>query len=262
MTHSACVIRLRLSVILRAMGFLQVLRPEDRIALTNAGRPRSYRRGATIIMQGERTDTVFVLTSGWVKITHDTPSGREIVLSVLGPGDVLGDWEAIDPAIGPRLAGNVALEPVECRVLGADEFTDFLRERPGAALALLRITIHRLAAADRRRVEAGSLDVVHRLARFLLELAEQYGRGGQRGIDIDLPLTQDELASVIAASRESVVRALTTLRSGGLHRHGQDAGSPSGTPRASGGTPGSPPPDPARQRVSGPVVRDSSWSRR
>lgn len=111
MTHSAWIIRVGRDVTLRAMGFLQVLRPEDRIALTNAGRSRGYRRGATIIVQGDHSDTVFVLTRRWVKITHDTSSGREIVLSVLGPGDVLGDWEAIDPAIGPRLAGTVALEP-------------------------------------------------------------------------------------------------------------------------------------------------------
>ncbi len=110
-------------------------------------------------------------------------------------------------------------------------------------------------------MEAGSLDIVHRLARFLLELPEQYGRGGQGGIDIDFPLTQDELASVIAASRESVVRALTTLRSGGFiatARRRITVRDPERLRRYTEQSPARP----ARQRVSGPVLPDSSWSRR
>jgi CRP-like cAMP-binding protein len=100
--------------------------------------------------------------------------------------------------------------------LTADEFHDFLTSHPRAAYELLRAIIKRLRAADRRRTESGSADVGHRLARFLLELADERGQAGPGGIDIELPVTQAELASQIAASRESAVRALTRLRSQGL----------------------------------------------
>jgi CRP-like cAMP-binding protein len=195
---------------------LSMLEPDDRAALVALGRRRLFRRGARLIVQGDHSDDVFVLLEGRVKVTRDTLEGLEIVLSVLGPGDLLGEFEAIEHDGSPRSAGNVALEDVECRVLSAGEFLEFLDRRPRAAVMVARAILQRLRAADRRRTEVGSLDTAHRLARFLVELVEQHGRPTSAGTDIDIPLTQEELASLIAASRESVVRALTSLRSRGL----------------------------------------------
>jgi CRP/FNR family cyclic AMP-dependent transcriptional regulator len=197
-------------------GFLDMLDRDDRSALIRLGHPRRYRRGAFVVVQGDHSDSVFVLLEGWVKVTVGTASGREFVLAVLGRGDVLGEFEAIDRDGGPRSAGVVALAPVEGRALTAGEFHHFLESHPRASLVLLSAIIHRLRAADRRRIDSGSLDITHRLARFLVELTDQYGDAGTSGITIDLPLTQEELAGLIAASRESVVRALSALRSRGL----------------------------------------------
>ena len=197
-------------------GLLGLLAPEDRADLLAVGRHHRYRQGAHIVVQGDHRDTVFVLLDGRVKITLDTPEGREIVLAVDGPGDLLGEFEAIDVDGGPRTAGNIALEPVECLVFTGDEFRGFLDAHPRVAVVLLRWIIHRLQVADRRRAESGSLDVAHRLARFLVELGDQQGRTHEQGMDIEIPLTQEELASLIAASRDSVVRALTSLRNRGL----------------------------------------------
>jgi CRP-like cAMP-binding protein len=94
----------------------------------------------------------------------------------------------------------------------AAEFTDFLATHPGAALELLRSVTRRLRAADRRRAEFGSMDVVSRLAKLLLELADRYGDGSSIGIS----LTQEELAGWAGASREAVVKALRVLRERGL----------------------------------------------
>jgi CRP-like cAMP-binding protein len=74
-------------------------------------------------------------------------------------------------------------------------------------------TIHRLQTADRRRMDGTSLDTPHRLARFLVDLLDQQGPADRSGVDIDIPLAQHELASLIGVSRNSVVRALATLRS-------------------------------------------------
>jgi len=197
-------------------GFVALLDPDARAALLGLGRVRRYRRGATIVLQGARDDTVFVVLEGRVKITLDTPDGREVVLSVLGPGDLLGEWEAIDPELVTRAASEVALEPVECRVFTADDLCRFLVAHPAAALQLLRLTIRNFLTADRRRVDATALDASHRLAHFLVERAD-----AQRESELDIALTQEELASLLASSRESVVRALTVLRTRGLIETGR-----------------------------------------
>jgi CRP-like cAMP-binding protein len=195
----------------RLGGFVASLDPEARAALLNLGRVRRYRRGATLIMQGARDDMVGVVLEGRVKVVVDTADGREVVLEVRRPGDLLGEFEAIDPEMVGRDASNVVLEPVECRVFSADDFRRFLVAHPAAALELLRVTISRLRAADRRRIEATGLDASHRLARYLVERADAQGDP-----ELDIALTQVELASLIASSRESVVRALTALRARGF----------------------------------------------
>ena len=100
--------------------------------------------------------------------------------------------------------------------LSGDRFRSFLESHPQAGLVLLRAIIHRLRAADQRRTDSGSQGTVGRLAKLLVELAEEHGQPTSTGVDIDIPLTQQELASLIAASRESVVRALRSLRWRGL----------------------------------------------
>lgn len=189
------------------------LDPQDRAVLLEAGRPRRYRRGASIISQGDHCDTVHVLLSGRVRVTVDTADGREILLAVNGPGDLLGFFEAINPHGGPATAFNVALEALECRVLTGQEFRDLLDACPRIPLCLLRWAVRRLQAGGRRRVDAASLDTPQRLARLLLELADGAARAGGAQVEVDMPLTQEQLASMIAASRDAVVRALTSLRS-------------------------------------------------
>ncbi|HET7652230.1 MAG TPA: Crp/Fnr family transcriptional regulator [Acidimicrobiales bacterium] len=197
-------------------GFVALLDVDARAALLRLGRVRRYRRGATVIVQGARDDTAGVILDGRVKVTLDTPDGREIVLAVLGPGDLIGEFEALEPEIVSRSASNVALEPLACRVFAADDLRRFLVAQPTATLALLRWIIRKVHVADRRRVGATSLDASHRLAHFLVEHAD-----AQRRPDLDIALTQEELASLIASSRESVVRALTALRTRGLIETGR-----------------------------------------
>ena len=135
---------------------------------------------------------------------------------VLGPGELLGEFESIDEDGGPRTADNVALEDVECRVIRGVEFRAFLESHPRAAMVLLGAYVRRIRHSDRRRADVVAFDTNHRVARLLLERVSKRDVGDENGIDVDLPLTQEELAGLAAASRESVVRALTSLRSRGL----------------------------------------------
>ena len=145
----------------------------------------------------------------------DTPDGREIVLSVLGAGDLLGEFEVIEGR-PQRTAGNVAVLPVECRVIPGDEFMGALETHPQLVLALLRVVIARLGAADRRREASASWGVSRSLAGFLVELMDRYGTSDGSLIDISIHLTQEELASLMSISRDSAVRGLSALRTRGL----------------------------------------------
>jgi CRP/FNR family transcriptional regulator, cyclic AMP receptor protein len=202
--------------------FLGELAPADRAALAEAGTARHYRKGEPLFIAGDAGGFVVLITAGRVKVTAPAPTGAETVLSLRGPGDIVGELSALADGPDERVATVVALEPVVCRVVRAGDFRTILADHPAIALGLLRMVAARLNAADRRIVEFGAYDTVRRLARLLADLAEAAGSGAQRvgpGEHVRVlrtGLTQDDLAGMVGASRESVARGLATLRSLGL----------------------------------------------
>jgi CRP/FNR family cyclic AMP-dependent transcriptional regulator len=196
-------------------SYLGRLEPADREFLLRLGRPRRFGKGARIIVQGDHSDSVFVTLSGLTKVTLDTPDGREVVLAVLGAGDLLGEFEVIE-GNSQRAAGNVAMQPVECREIPGEEFMDALATRPQMLLVLVRVVLSRLGAADRRREASASMGAARSLASFLVELVERYGTPDGSAIDLNVQLTQEELASLISTSRDTAVRGLSMLRTRGL----------------------------------------------
>ncbi|HVF75591.1 MAG TPA: Crp/Fnr family transcriptional regulator [Acidimicrobiales bacterium] len=178
--------------------------------LAALGRPRHYRKGAVLFAEGDRADRVIVVVAGQVKVTRATDAGREVVLAVRGPGEVLGELSAVDG--GACSATAVALEPVDARIIPASAFRAYLAEQPGAAYRLLEVVVGRLREADRVRVEFGGLDTVARVASRLSELAREYGAPVAGGTEIALALSQDELAGWVGSSREAVAKALRQLR--------------------------------------------------
>ena len=191
-------------------GFLAALEPAQRDELSSRGVTRRYRRGAALFHERQGSDTVVVLLSGLVKLSSTTDDGREIVLGIRTPGDLLGEQSALDG--GLRSASATALDPVEALVVPTPDFTSFLERHPRVALSILRTLSARLRDADRKRVEFAAHDTVGRVAARLLELSERFGdRSGER-VRIDLAITQEELAGWAGASRVGVSKALQTLR--------------------------------------------------
>jgi CRP/FNR family transcriptional regulator, cyclic AMP receptor protein len=190
--------------------FLNALAPEEVDWLRGRSTVRRFPSGTALFHERQVSDRVMVLTEGRVKIASVTEDGREAVLAFCGPGDVLGELSAIDGQ--PRSASVIAVDPVESLVIGVSDFRAFLERTPRATLWILTRVIARLRAADRKRVEFGTSDTIGRVAARLVELAERYGRQGERGVRIDLPITQEELASWVGSSREAVNKALHTLR--------------------------------------------------
>jgi CRP/FNR family cyclic AMP-dependent transcriptional regulator len=186
-------------------------RPERLLAaLRERGVVRRYRRGEALFSEGDIGDRVFVVDRGWVVIRSLAPDGREVVLGLRGPGDVLGELSPLDGK--PRSATAVAAAEVEVVVSPADVLRRTLEQDHQATRELLVVIADRLREADRRRLEYATMDTLGRVASRLLELAERFGERTPEGIRIDLPLAQDELASWCGASREATVKALRTLR--------------------------------------------------
>ena len=191
------------------------LPPQTLDALRAAGTRRRFRPGQVLFHEGDPSDHVALITAGQVKISAAQEAGGETVLAVRGPDDLVGELSAIDHQ--PRSATATAVTAVEAVVVTAKAFRTVLTERPGAALSLLATVVARLRAADRQRVEFGSQATLSRLARRLVELAEVHGHRQPDGaVLIELPVTQDELAGWVGASRESVARALRALRAAGV----------------------------------------------
>ncbi len=196
--------------------FLALLSDGDRDALLKRGGYRRFARGEIMMRQGEPGDRVLVLIDGHVKASYVDADGREMVLSFRGPGDVLG--ELTFSHLEPRSSNVTAIEAVEAQSLAASEFRSYLEERPSAALTLIDVISRRFRDANRARAQFGDLDTVGRVAARLIELCERYGESTASGIEIALPVTQEDLGSWTASSRASVAGALRTMRERGWIR--------------------------------------------
>jgi CRP/FNR family cyclic AMP-dependent transcriptional regulator len=193
-----------------AGGFLASLSAADADALQRRGTVRRFARGQALLHQGQIPDRVLLLRSGRVKVYSTTASGKDVVLAVRGPGELVGELSALDEE--PRSASIVAVDPVEALVLSPADFRGFLVEHPAAALALLGMLSRRLRDADAKRIEYVAFNTMGRVALRIVEMTERFGEAKGDGIDLELPLSQEDLAGWTGSSLESVGRALQTMR--------------------------------------------------
>jgi CRP/FNR family transcriptional regulator, cyclic AMP receptor protein len=183
-------------------------------ALCARGVLRHYERGDVLFSEGDVAERLFVLRHGWVLIRSCAADGRDVVLGLRGPGEVLGELSALDGK--PRSATAVAAAEAEVVVTPAHVLRSTLEVDPAATRELLVLIADRLREADRRRLEYTTQNTLARVASRLLELTERFGEPVPEGIRSELPLVQEDLARWCGASREATVKALRTLRSLGI----------------------------------------------
>jgi CRP/FNR family transcriptional regulator/CRP/FNR family cyclic AMP-dependent transcriptional regulator len=185
--------------------------PPDRLReLAQMCRRRVYQRGETIFHKGDPGTGLYVLTEGQVKIVLPSEAGEEALLAVLEPGDFFGELALFDGQ--PRSATVVAVTRAETLLLPRDDFLGFVTRNAEVAVALFAVLSRRLRATDELIEDAVFLDVPGRLAKRLLDLAARHGRQTERGLEIDLKLTQQDLAAMVGATRESVNKHLGWMR--------------------------------------------------
>ena len=190
--------------------FLRQLGQDDADELLRRVRRRKFTKSQPILRAGAAGDDVVVVLSGRVRLVAVGAEQREVVLAIRGEGELLGEMAALGAQ--RRTASAIALDDVDAGILHGEEFRAFLRDRPDAALVLIRMLVRRLSEASRDLASLATQDSVGRVAKRLLDLAADHGVPSSRGTRIELALTQDELARWTGATRETVSRALRLMR--------------------------------------------------
>jgi CRP/FNR family transcriptional regulator, cyclic AMP receptor protein len=187
------------------------IEPEAAQALLASMRPIRLSRGRAIFQEGDPGDRLYVIGAGKVKLGRRSNDGRENLLAVLGPGEMFGELSLFDP--GPRTATASAVAEADLYELGHDELIAWLERYPPVAKHLLEALARRLRRTNEALADLVFSDVPGRVAKALLDLARRFGERTDDGVKVAHDLTQEELAQLVGASRETVNKALADFTS-------------------------------------------------
>jgi CRP/FNR family cyclic AMP-dependent transcriptional regulator len=170
-------------------------------------------RAERLFEEGASGNQLYVILDGKIKLTRAAADGRENLLSVLGPGEMFGELSLFDPR--PRTASAVAVTDSRLGALAHDDLRSWLTGRPDVALHLLQALAQRLRRANDVMADLVFTDVPGRVAKALLDLAGRFGESQPDGLHVNHDLTQEELAQLVGASRETVNKALADFAARG-----------------------------------------------
>ena len=176
----------------------------------------TLRRGETLFDEGDLGDRLYIVTEGKVKLGHTSSDGRESLLAVLGPGEIIGELTLFDP--GPRSTTATAVSPASLLYLEHEDLMHVLDTNPTLAKHMLRALAQRLRRTNESLSDLVFSDVPGRVAKALLDLADRFGTATDKGVHVPHDLTQEELAQLVGASRETVNKSLADFVSRGWIR--------------------------------------------
>lgn len=188
-----------------------VLHPGDLRILATKFHSVRYGKGEVIFREGEPAELLFLIGDGKVKLTNVSPRGAEMLIALLGRGEIFGELAVIER--GPRVMDARAMADTRLYALPADVFWTMLENRPALARRLLELMARRLRRADRKTQDLVFFDAPTRLARRLLELAEEHGEpmGDGDVIRLTVRVTQEEIAQMIGVTRSSANRLIASF---------------------------------------------------
>jgi len=197
------------TAVLKAVPLFAGCSDEQLRLLTPVVGRKSVGRSAMVLAAGDLTDSLYIVLSGRLKVMMSDAEGKEVILSILGPGEFFGEMGLIDDA--PRSASVVAIEPCELLFIAKRDFKNSLADNFEMTMAVMRGLVRRLRDADRKIGSLALLDVYGRVARLLLDMSETVN--GQKMVTKRLP--KQDIAKMIGASREMVSRVMKDLQLGG-----------------------------------------------
>jgi len=163
-------------------------------------------KGGVLFREGEPGDELYLILEGKVKLGHASADGRESLMAVLGPGEMFGELSLFDP--GLRASSATALTEARVVRLGNSQLMPWLADRPEVSAALLQALARRLRRTSETMADLVFSDVPGRVAKALMELGEKFGTLTPAGLQVTHDMTQEELAQLVGASRETVNKAL------------------------------------------------------
>jgi len=172
---------------------------------------RTFALGITLFHQDMPGTMMYMIESGSVRVISIGRTGQELTLNVLGPGELFGELSILDGQ--QRSATAITLAPTVAWLLSQADLNEFMSKFPPVNQAMIQILVDRVRTTARRLEAMTFQDVLGRLAFELLSLAERSGRPCEQGVEITIPLTQVDLATMVGATRESVNKSVSVLRS-------------------------------------------------
>ena len=185
-------------------------------SLADRAQRRRYRSGEAVFHKDDPGAMLYILVGGLVKITLPSEEGHEAVLALVGAGEMFGELALLDGQ--PRSASAVAMETSEALTIRREDFLEFLKDHADASISIIAMLSRRLRNTNDLIADTLFLDTPTRIAKKLLDLAADFGKPNEDGITIDLRLRQQDMASMVGASRESVNRCLILLEQRGIIR--------------------------------------------
>ena len=170
-------------------------------------------RGERLFDEGDDGDQLYVVLDGKIKLTRASADGRENLTSVLGPGEMFGELSLFDPR--PRTSAASAVTDATVAALAHDALRPWLLERPDVSMHMLQALAKRVRREFDVTADLVFTDVPGRVAKNLLDLADRFGEQGGDGLHVHHDLTQEELAQLVGASRETVNKALADFAARG-----------------------------------------------
>jgi CRP/FNR family transcriptional regulator len=197
-------------------GFTRHLVAKDRELLLSLGTVHRYRKGELLFRAGAPGKDVYLLESGRVKLSQVAPAGREIILWFCFPGELFG--LAAVPGTGPRMVFGQAVTDVRVRQIPRAQFLTFLLGNPRVSLELINLVLARLYLLSDAFLNVTAESAEFRIHNLLRRLCLQYGKAVGREVFLDVPLTQQDIADMIGASRQTVSGLLARMKERGLIR--------------------------------------------
>lgn len=199
--------------VLRRAPLFEALDDDSAAALQAGVTVVELSRAERLFEEGASGNQLYVILDGKIKLTRAAADGRENLLSVLGPSEMFGELSLFDPR--PRTASATAVTDSRLAALAHDDLRSWLTGRPDVALHLLRALAQRLRRANDVMADLVFTDVPGRVAKALLDLSDRFGIPQEDGLQVNHDLTQEELAQLVGASRETVNKALADFAARG-----------------------------------------------
>ncbi len=176
---------------------------------------KNYKKGETISLEGDVSETLFILNEGQVKLSKITKDGKEQILHILTSGDFFGELNLFGNNRTCNFSSFAVLDTKIC-TLTKNRMDTILRENPDISLKILATVSDRLAETENLAQNLATKDVEARIAYILLEFSEKYGTEKDGDIHVRIPISREEMANYAGVTRETMSRKLKKLEAAGI----------------------------------------------